>query len=95
MQIIRMEICMRLIRLATAVFLILLARLSPGWAQNNYSASDLDTLVAPVALYPDPLLSNVFSASTQPQQVKAANQAVKSGQKITQGKPAGIPAWKR
>ncbi len=77
---------MRLIRLATAVLLILLVCLSPAWAQNNYSASDLDTLVAPVALYPDPLLSNVFSASTQPQQVKAADQAVKSGQKITQGK---------
>ncbi|MBX3171439.1 MAG: DUF3300 domain-containing protein [Candidatus Eremiobacteraeota bacterium] len=78
---------MRFIRLASAVWLILLACLSPaGWAQNNYSASDLDTLVAPVALYPDPLLSNVLSASTQPQQVKAANQALQSGQKITQGK---------
>lgn len=77
---------MRLIRLATAVFFLLLACLSPGWAQNNYSASDLDTLVAPVALYPDPLLSNVLSASTQPQQIKTANQTVKAGQKITQGK---------
>lgn len=77
---------MRLIRLASAVLLVLLACLSPGWAQNSYSASDLDTLVAPVALYPDPLLSNVLSASTQPQQVKAADTAVKAGQKITQGK---------
>ncbi len=77
---------MRLTRLATAVLFLLLACLSPAWAQNTYSASDLDTLVAPVALYPDPLLSNVLSASTQPQQVQAANQAVKSGQKITQGK---------
>lgn len=77
---------MRLIRLATAVLIVLLACLSPGWAQNNYSAGDLDTLVAPVALYPDPLLSNVLSASTQPQQVKAADQAVKANQKINQGK---------
>jgi hypothetical protein len=77
---------MRLIRLATAVLFVLMACLSPGWAQNTYSSSDLDTLVAPVALYPDPLLSNVLSASTQPQQVKAANTAVKAGKKITQGK---------
>lgn len=78
---------MHMRRMAAAVFLLLLACLSPfGWAQDNYSASDLDTLVAPVALYPDPLLSNVMSASTQPQQVKQADQAVKAGQKINSGK---------
>jgi hypothetical protein len=78
---------MQIRRLAAAVFLLLLACLSPcGWAQGNYASSDLDQLVAPVALYPDPLLSNVMSASTQPQQVKQADQLVRSGQKITQGK---------
>ena len=34
----------------------------------------LDTLVAPVALYPDPLLSQVLAASTYPLEVVEANQ---------------------
>jgi hypothetical protein len=46
----------------------------PGSAQSGYSASDLDTLVGPVALYPDPLLTNVIKASTFPDQIVAASQ---------------------
>lgn len=44
----------------------------PGTAQNLYSSSELDTLVGPVALYPDPLLTNVVKASTFPDQVAQA-----------------------
>lgn len=45
----------------------------PGLAQSPYSSTDLDTLVGPIALYPDPLLSNVIRASTFPDQVVAAS----------------------
>ncbi|MGO9096730.1 MAG: DUF3300 domain-containing protein [Bryobacteraceae bacterium] len=38
------------------------------------SAGQLDTLVAPVALYPDPLLSQVLAASTYPLEVAQAQQ---------------------
>jgi len=44
----------------------------PAAAQSSYSAQELDQLVAPVALYPDPLLSNVLVATTFPDQVKQA-----------------------
>jgi hypothetical protein len=40
----------------------------------HYSAEKLDELVAPVALYPDPILSQVMTASTFPDQVKAASE---------------------
>jgi hypothetical protein len=43
----------------------------PVWAQN-YTNEELDTLVGPIALYPDPLLTNVLVASTHPDQVQAA-----------------------
>ena len=48
---------------------------APGLAQSHYSDSDLDTLVGPVALYPDPLLTNVIKAATFPDQVVAASKA--------------------
>src|SRR5215469_238410 len=37
------------------------------------SPSDLQALVAPIALYPDPLVAQVLTASTYPDQVAAAN----------------------
>ncbi len=45
----------------------------PALAQQPYSSSDLDTLVGPIALYPDPVLTNVVRASTFPDQVIAAS----------------------
>lgn len=53
--------------------LVFLTTAMPGLAQNPYSSTDLDTLVGPIALYPDPLLSNVIRASTFPDQVVAAS----------------------
>ena len=44
----------------------------PCFAQANYSASELDTLVANIALYPDPLLVQVLDASTYGNQIPAA-----------------------
>lgn len=58
-------------QLATILFAIFL--LSPGLAQSLYSEEQLDTLVGPVALYPDPLLTNVLRASTYPDQVVSAS----------------------
>jgi hypothetical protein len=43
----------------------------PIWAQN-YTAEELDTLVGSIALYPDPLLTNVLVSATYPDQVQAA-----------------------
>ncbi|MCW5889279.1 MAG: DUF3300 domain-containing protein [bacterium] len=48
----------------------------PAGAQ---SASDLDTLVAPIALYPDALLADVLPASAFPVQIVEAARAVESG----------------
>jgi hypothetical protein len=45
----------------------------PATAQSAYSNTDLDTLVGPIALYPDELLSNVIRAATFPDQVVAAS----------------------
>jgi Protein of unknown function (DUF3300) len=47
----------------------------PGLTQNLYSDSELDTLVGPIALYPDPVLSNVIRAATFPDQVMEASKA--------------------
>ena len=41
---------------------------------QELSADQLDTLVAPIALYPDPLLSQVLVASTYPLEVVEASQ---------------------
>jgi len=55
--------------LLISFFLLLIG---PATADNAFSDSELDTLVGPIALYPDPLLTNVIRASTFPDQVKAA-----------------------
>jgi hypothetical protein len=39
----------------------------------SYTAEQLDKLLGPIALYPDPLLSEVLAAMTYPQDVAAAN----------------------
>jgi hypothetical protein len=47
---------------------------TPAVPQQVWSADQLDNLVAPVALYPDPLLSQVLVASTYPLEVVEASQ---------------------
>jgi hypothetical protein len=42
--------------------------------QQSWTAAQLDNLVAPIALYPDPLLSQVLVASTYPLEVVEAEQ---------------------
>jgi len=46
----------------------------PSEAPQLLSADQLDNLVAPVALYPDPLLSQVLAASTYPLEIIEAQQ---------------------
>lgn len=45
-----------------------------GRAQGYFSASELDTLVANIALYPDPLLIQVLAASTYGEQIAPASE---------------------
>src|SRR5215472_4567085 len=46
------------------------------------TADQLDTLVAPVALYPDPLLSQVLAASTYPLEVVEAEQWLQQNENL-------------
>jgi hypothetical protein len=51
-----------------------LGQLPPPTALDLLSTDELNNLVAPIALYPDPLLSQVLVASTYPLEVVEANQ---------------------
>src|SRR5688572_30996367 len=52
---------------------LLMAVAAPANAQTRtFSQPELDALLAPVALYPDPLLSQVLMAATYPQDVAEA-----------------------
>ena len=53
--------------------LCLLLPLAPVQAQSRlYSQPELDALLAPIALYPDPLLSQILTAAVYPDQVAQA-----------------------
>ena len=59
------------------IALVLFAALAvwqlPTQAQSRvYSQAELDALLAPVALYPDPVLSNVLVAATNPEDLREA-----------------------
>lgn len=55
----------------------------PAPAAPTFSAPQLDDLVAPVALYPDPLLSQVLVASTYPLEVVEAQQWLEHNKSLT------------
>src|ERR1043166_7481806 len=57
----------------------------PGVTANAFSPEQLDSLVAPVALYPDPILSQVLVASTYPLEIVEAARWVKANPNL-QGK---------
>lgn len=48
-----------------------------GSEDQGYSGEQLDALLAPIALYPDQLLTQILMASTFPDQITAADQWVK------------------
>ena len=62
-------------RLATLFLVLVIASLpvvAQTQAQRFYSQAELDQMLAPVALYPDPLLSQVLMAATYPLEVADA-----------------------
>lgn len=67
---------MRRIRCISLVFLavLLLTSCVAAWADEvtNFTPSELDEILAPIALYPDPLLAQIFPASTFPDQLSQA-----------------------
>jgi len=69
------QIARQSIALALSVLLVPFAS-GNLYAQGAYAPLDapgLDQLVAPIALYPDPLVAQILTASTYPQQVSDAN----------------------
>src|SRR4051812_16145018 len=52
-------------------------------AKPPMSAQELEQVVAPIALYPDSLLSQIFMASTYPLEVVQADRFVKANPKVT------------
>src|ERR1700690_1018596 len=63
-------------------FVLLLACALPAWCQDDangyFSPEQLDNLLAPVALYPDPLLAQVLVAATFPDQIDEAARFVRA-----------------
>jgi len=49
-----------------------------GSAYENFSPEQLDNLLSPIALYPDPLLAQLFVAATFPDQVEEAARFVRA-----------------
>ncbi len=58
---------------------VLLATVAVAPAQTADTPDQLDTLVAPIALYPDALVANILPASTFPVQIVEAERVVQSG----------------
>ncbi|HXN48024.1 MAG TPA: DUF3300 domain-containing protein [Bryobacteraceae bacterium] len=63
-------------------FVLLLACALPAWCQDDangyFSPEQLDNLLAPIALYPDPLLAQVLVAATFPDQIDEASRFVRA-----------------
>jgi hypothetical protein len=68
------------------VFAVVWVPVFPGMGQDGAapsaparSASDLDTMLGPIALYPDPLIGQMLAAATQPSQIVMADRYVQGG----------------
>ena len=55
---------------------------STGPPQQSLDAGQLDQLVAPIALYPDPLLAQVLMASTYPLEIVQAERWAKANKSL-------------
>lgn len=58
--------------------ILLLALGGTAFAQNRYTPAELDTLVATIALYPDPLLVHVLNATTHGDDIPSASAFAKA-----------------
>ncbi len=74
-----------LIRTVTWLLIVLTA--APAWVsaqssaeQNPFKQEELDQILAPIALYPDDLLSQVLMASTYPLEVVQAERWAKQNE---------------
>lgn len=54
----------------------------PAQPQKTYSSEQLDSLVAPIALYPDPVVAQVLVASTYPLEVVEAGRWLKQNSNL-------------
>src|SRR5450759_1818360 len=52
-------------------------------AQASLSATQIDELVSPIALYPDALVAQIVAASTYPDQVVTANAWLQANSKLS------------
>jgi len=68
--------------LAKAEIVQELGQLAPSTAQDLLATDELNNLVAPIALYPDPLLIQIFVASTYPLEVVEAYQWLQRNSKL-------------
>ena len=65
---------------------------STGPQQQSLDEGQLDQLVAPIALYPDPLLAQVLMASTYPLEVVQADRWAKANKSLKGDKLTAL--WK-
>ncbi len=82
-----MRICssMRICSLREVTWIVLLACLwhgAPSHAQGVPTGDELNQLVAPIALYPDPLLAQICAASADPQQIIDADEWLKQNSSL-------------
>ena len=73
----------KLIRALTWLLVLLLALPAGGWAQGSGAApvfkqEELEAILAPIALYPDELLAQVFIGSTYPLEIVEADRFAKA-----------------
>ncbi|HAM53319.1 MAG TPA: DUF3300 domain-containing protein [Nitrospiraceae bacterium] len=65
--------------LVSLSLLLVLGTAKDSSAENSLTEQELDNLLAPIALYPDPLLSQLLPASTYPEEVADAAGWLRSG----------------
>ena len=78
--------------LATLLLGMIMAPLGAQVSSSRYSTQDLENLVAPVALYPDTLLTHVLTGATAPNQITRARQLSLSGVKSAQAPKDLLPS---
>jgi hypothetical protein len=66
------------IGMITALVILLSSTCLAAWSQQSqmYSNSELDEILAPIALYPDPLVAQILPAATFPDQLAEAQRLI-------------------
>ncbi len=74
---------LRLLLISSVVLALLTSGLSVRAQSSLYTRDQIDQMVAPIALYPDALMSQVLMAATYPDQVTEADQWVQANPDLT------------